>query len=94
MINEEREEQNKQNKEEKESEKNKKSKKDPHGGVRNTQARGRDKIQMTLGWIGRFHFSVCSFFYTFHKQFQTLKLQSFFTHHPIEDELHGFFLLP
>ena len=34
--------------------------KDPHGGVRDTQARGRDKIQMTLEWIGRFHFSVCS----------------------------------
>ena len=39
---------------------NEKSMKDPHGGVRDTQARGRDKIQMTLEWIGRFHFSVCS----------------------------------
>ena len=39
---------------------NEKNKKDPHGGVKDTQARGRDKVQLTLEWIGRFHCSVCS----------------------------------
>lgn len=35
-------------------------KKDPRSGIKNTQARGRDKIRMTLEWIAHFHFSVCS----------------------------------